>query len=694
MNNKVLIATAIASALTGALMVIGYNNLAGEEPASDNGAQKPLYWVAPMDDSYRRDKPGKSPMGMDLVPVYEKNTTDNDEPAGTVTISSAVENNLGVRTAKARAGQINADISTVGYVKYDEDEIVHIHPRVEGWIEQQFVKAAGDPVEKGHPLYALYSPELVNAQEEYIIALRRDNPALIAAARERLAALEIPDDVVKQVSRQKEVVRTVTFDAPKSGFVNELNIRDGFYVQPGMTLMSIGQLDTVWVEAEVFERDAGSVSAGMPVTMTVDAVKGKTWTGTVDYVAPALQASNRTLPVRLKFANPDHHLKPNMLADIHIDVPVDTQAVLVPNEAVIRTGSQNRVVLAKGDGKFRSVAVTLGRSGKNEIEILSGVNEGERVVTSAQFLIDSESSKSSDFARMNSEADNTAVWAKGMVKAVLSDKRKVTIAHEPVPALDWPAMTMDFAVADEVAFDKLAKGQSLHFEIDSETGGSPVITGIHIMQQGEEPEVSVKKQHNARTDMGKEQAVSESIAVTGTINAVSQDTRTLTIDHDPVEAWDWPAMTMDFNVSSKIDMNTLAAGQSVHFEVTRHSDSTLTITRVHIMKSPDNPADNAQSQSDSKPQAVAVMGTVTAINRSDRVLTIEHEPVDAWDWPAMTMDFAVDESVSLKQVMTGQSLHFEVTRSQNGALIITGIHILSSPEPGHNSAGHDSHLPK
>ncbi|MBD3584736.1 efflux RND transporter periplasmic adaptor subunit [Salinimonas sp. HHU 13199] len=692
MSNKPLIAAAIAGVLAGGLAVIGYNHLTGDTPSSGEQQKQPLYWVAPMDDSYRRDKPGKSPMGMDLVPVYEQNASNTDEQAGTVTISPAVENNMGVRTAPARKGQINTDISTVGYVKYDEDEIVHIHPRVEGWIEQQFVKAAGDPVEKGQPLYALYSPELVNAQEEYIIALRRNNAALISAARERLAALDIPEKVVAQISRQKEIVRTVTFDAPQSGFVNELNIRDGFFVQPGMTLMSIGQLDTVWVEAEVFERDAASVSAGMPVTMTVDAIKGKTWQGTVDYVAPALQSANRTLPVRLKFANPEHRLKPNMLADIHIDVPIDSQAVLVPNEAVIRTGSQNRVVLANGDGKFRSVAVTLGRAGKNDIEILDGVNEGERVVTSAQFLIDSESSKSSDFTRMGSSSDTPSAWAKGKIKAVRFEQRSVTIDHEPVEALDWPAMTMDFSVAEDVAIEKLAEGQSLHFEI-GRTNGSPVVTGIHIMQQDGGAAGNTETNDHPQRGETQTQSSPDAVAVTGTITAVSTTNRTLTIDHDAVEAWNWPAMTMDFPVDKNVDMKKLAVGQSVHFEVTRSTDNAATVTRVHVMAPASNPSTQQPPQSDTKPKAVAVMGTLTAISPANRTVTVNHKPVEAWDWPAMTMDFAVDESISLDKLATGQSLHFEVTRDDNGALSITGIHILAKAEPGHNNAGHDSPPP-
>ena len=358
-----------------------------------------LYWVAPMDSNYRRDKPGKSPMGMDLVPVYEEG--EDDAGPGTIRISPDVVNNLGVRTDQVLREAWHSEIRTVGYVSYDEDQLVHIHPRVEGWVETLYVKAAGNPVIAGQPLYALYSPELVNAQEELLLALKRKNQPLITAARARLRALQMSESFIEALTRTGEVKQTVTFRASSSGVVDNLAIREGFYVQPGTTMMSIGTLTEVWVEAEIFERQAGKVKAGMKVTMTLDYLPGRRWDGEVDYVYPTLDPKLRTGRVRLRFDNRDGLLKPNMFAQVVIHTGSETDVLSVPREAVIRTGLQNRVVLALGAGRYKSVAVQLGRVGEQRVEILSGLEPGERVVTSAQFLLDSESSRSSDFKRMS-----------------------------------------------------------------------------------------------------------------------------------------------------------------------------------------------------------------------------------------------------------------------------------------------------
>ena len=221
------------------------------------GSKEPLYWVAPMDPNYKRDEPGKSPMGMDLIPVYEQ--MGGDEEVGTVTISPDVVNNLGVRTAPVTRGRLDLTISTVGYVQYDEDRLVHIHPRVEGWIEKLHVKAAGDPVIQGEPLYALYSPTLVNAQEELLLALKRNNPTLITAAMERLSALQVPHSEINRLKKSGKVSQTITITAPQSGVLDNLNTREGMFVKPGMEMMAIGQLEHIWVIGEIFERQAASV---------------------------------------------------------------------------------------------------------------------------------------------------------------------------------------------------------------------------------------------------------------------------------------------------------------------------------------------------------------------------------------------------------------------------------------------------
>jgi len=286
-------------------------------------------------------------------------------------------------------------------VQYDEDRLIHIHPRVEGWIEKLHVKAAGDPVAIGQPLYELYSPQLVNAQEELLLALKRNNERLVQAAEDRLLALQLSPGFIGELKRERQVRQTITFRAPQNGVVDNLNIREGFYVKPGTTLMSIGALDDVWVEAEVFERQAALVAVGLPVTMTLDYLPGETWEGTVDYVYPSLDEKTRTLRIRLRFNNEAGTLKPNMFAQVLIRAGPSQDTLIIPREAVIRTGDQDRVVLALGAGRFKSIAVDLGRVDQQDAEILRGLQVGDRVVVSAQFLLDSESSKTSDFMRMH-----------------------------------------------------------------------------------------------------------------------------------------------------------------------------------------------------------------------------------------------------------------------------------------------------
>ena len=405
--NKSIVYTMFALAATAAathFLTRYAMNASAVDRDGQAGDASPLYWVAPMDPDYRRDGPGKSPMGMDLVPVYADNGVDADDP-GMIFISPDIVNNLGVRTALVERRSMHTRITTVGYVQYDEDQLVHIHPRVEGWVERLYVQAAGDPVEAGEPLYSLYSPQLVNAQEELLLALNRDNERFVQATEDQLRALQISDAEINDLRNTRQVKQTLTFYAPQSGVVDNLNIREGFFVGPGTTLMSIGSLNDVWVEAEVFERQAALVEAGLPVTMSLDYLPGRLWEGSVDYVYPTLNAQTRTARIRLRFENPDSLLKPNMFAQVTILADAADDVLVIPREAVIRTARQDRVVLAAGDGRFKSVAVSLGRLDDQYAEISHGVEEGERVVVSAQFLLDSESSQTSDFMRMNHDEE-------------------------------------------------------------------------------------------------------------------------------------------------------------------------------------------------------------------------------------------------------------------------------------------------
>lgn len=395
-----ILAAVILGALLGAAGVWLLSATDDERGQAAAGEREPLYWVAPMDPSYRRDGPGKSPMGMDLVPVYAETSDAPAEAAGTVRISPAVINNLGVRTARVEQGQLPARIVTVGHVQYDQSQLVHIHPRVEGWIETLHVKADGDPVNRGQPLYSLYSPTLVNAQEELLLALKRDNPQLIEAALARLRALQVPEAEVDRLRRELKVRQTVTIAAPQTGVVDNLAVREGMFVGPGMSLMTLGDLTRVWVVGEVFEREAALVQPGDRVRMNLDYLPGREWTAEVGYVYPSLNETTRTVRIRVPVDNPDGALKPGMYAQLQIESGSSPERMLVPREALIRTGDDSRVVLALGEGRFRSVTVEVGRVGDRQVEILEGLRPGQRVVTSAQFLIDSESSKRADLQRM------------------------------------------------------------------------------------------------------------------------------------------------------------------------------------------------------------------------------------------------------------------------------------------------------
>lgn len=453
----------------------------GGGEALEAAEKKPLYWAAPMDANYRQDKPGLSPMGMALIPVYEVSAKANDAGPGTIHISPDVINNMGVRTVRAVRKTLNNTVHSVGYVQYDENKLVHIHPRVSGWIENLYVKAAGDPVEKGMALYSLYSPELVNAQDELVLAVTRGDTRLIRASEDRLKALQISDAFVTELKRSLNIQQTIKFYAPQSGVVDKLNIREGFFVKPGTTLLSIGSLDQVWVEAEIFERQSALVKTNDPVTMTLDYLPGREWHGKVDYIYPSLNSKTRTLRLRLRFENKQHELKPNMFALVTVHAQHDENVLVIPREALIRTGRQDRVVLDLGEGRFKSMAVKVGRLMQEHAEILEGIHEGEHVVNSAQFLLDSESSKNSDFKRMHHGLNETegevfpSARVSGLVNTIDREHRLVKIHRGPIEKWQRAAASVDFIVDAALSLDAFVVGETIEFTFEIKGGEFRVI---------------------------------------------------------------------------------------------------------------------------------------------------------------------------------------------------------------------------
>ena len=359
--------------------------------------EKILYWVAPMDANYQRDKPGKSPMGMDLVPVY----ANSDSESSSITVTPEVQQNLGIRTARAELTQLWRGIDTVGYVDYDESKVSHIHLRTEGWIEKLAIRSQGERVKKGDFLFYLYSPKLVNAQEELVTAVAGNNSGLIRATKARLSALGVSDQQIKDLQKSKKVKQRIAIYSPQDGVVSDLPVRDGMFVKPEMKVMTLADLSSIWLQAEVFERQADWVKVGQQADVTLSYIPGKTWHGTVEYIYPSLDVKTRTLKVRLRFENPGEQLKPNMHANVKIFGGAKQDVIVIPLEALIRTGRDQRVIISLGEGKFDAREVVAGIESGDYVEIQRGVAAGDEVVVSGQFLIDSEASMRASISRMS-----------------------------------------------------------------------------------------------------------------------------------------------------------------------------------------------------------------------------------------------------------------------------------------------------
>ncbi|MGL5949280.1 MAG: efflux RND transporter periplasmic adaptor subunit [Aeromonas sp.] len=435
-----------------------------EGSASAEAEKKPLYWVNPMDPRDKRDGPAKDHMGMDFLPVY----AEPKGAPGTVTISPAIEQNLGVRLAKVAAKARVGSLTTLGFVALDEEALTTVNARFAGWVRRLAARSEGQAVQAGDLLYEIYSPDLVNAQHEYLLALNSHNPLLLRAATGKLRALDVSDEHIAHLKRSGKVAQTMQVFAPVSGYVFNLAVREGQYVEPSTALLNLASLTQVWVSSEVFERQASALRVGDPVHVSSEFAPERRWQGVVDYIYPTLDATTRTLKLRVRLSNPEEVLKPNMFVNLRIEHSAQAPALMVPREAVIRTGQQDRVVLALGEGRYKSVAVTLAGQQGEDFIIQSGLEAGDHVVRSAQFMLDSESALNSDFLRMTAfEPVNIrpdTVWAKGTILAVDAHARSATVSHEPIAAWQWPAMEMDFVLPPSLDISTLPLNTPLEME--------------------------------------------------------------------------------------------------------------------------------------------------------------------------------------------------------------------------------------
>jgi Cu(I)/Ag(I) efflux system membrane fusion protein len=381
--------------------------------------RKIKYWVAPMDPNYRSDKPGKSPMGMDLVPVYE----DKGGEEGTIRVDPNTIQSIGVRTTEVQAGELKKTIRTVGRVTYDERRIATVNTKVAGWIEKLYVNTTGEEVSKGAPLIDIYSPDLVSAQQEYLIAHRhyeevknspypdvvRGAAGMLDSAKKRLAYWDITEAQIAEVEKTGNVRKTLTLYSPFRGVVVSKSAFDGTKVMAGMELFRIADLSRVWVQGDVYEYELPWAKAGIPATVTLDYLPGKKYQGTVAYVYPYLEGKTRTATIRVDLFNPRMELKPDMYAHIELAPRVGGKSILIPSEAVIRSGIRNLVFVARGEGRFEPREITLGLEGEEgTVQVLKGLAEGEKVVVSSQFLLDSESSLKEALKKFESAAGKAA----------------------------------------------------------------------------------------------------------------------------------------------------------------------------------------------------------------------------------------------------------------------------------------------
>lgn len=383
-------------------------------PGESGQGGEPLFYRNPMNPDITSSTPAKDHMGMDYIPVYAERDRGS-APVGTVSIDPMVRHNIGLRTALAELRSMSRAIRTPGRVTYDEERMLRLHPKVEGWIQEIYIDKTGQPVEDDDILLSIYSPKLVATQQEYLLALKNfetlgDSPfedirdgasSLVSSGRERLALLDVPEHQIVELEQSRQIKEGLHIHTPAGGTILEVGARQGQYVTPATRLYLIADLSTVWVYADIYEYELPWVSEGDGVVMTLASVPGRTFEGTLDYIFPYAESETRTTKVRLVFDNPDRALRPEMFADVTIFAAEKPDQVVVPAEAVVRSGDYNQVFVVNDDGNFEPRRVSLGVESQGSVAIASGLDAGDRVVVSAQFLVDSESSLRAATARMS-----------------------------------------------------------------------------------------------------------------------------------------------------------------------------------------------------------------------------------------------------------------------------------------------------
>ena len=622
----------------------------GETSKAATTEAEVLYWVAPMDPNFQQPGPGKSPMGMDLIPVYAGQEAPSD--SAEVTLSGAEINAIGVRTALARREDVSRTVETVGFIDYDAHLTSHVHTRVEGWIEVMNVRAEGDQVAKGDVLFEMFSPVIGSSSSDLIRALEAGNPRIIDGARNALRSQGMSDGQIAQIEKSRKQARNIEVLAPQEGVVISLDAAEGMYLQPGTRAVSLSDPSGVWLIADVFERDIARLSEDMQAVARFEHLPARTFEGRIDYIYPELDPQTRTLPVRLKFDNSDGVLRPGMFGKVSLVPGGERMALTVPSESIIRTGSAERVIVKTGTGTFKPRLVTTGlRDAFGEggrTEVMQGLAPGEEVVASAQFLLDSESALSAGMMRM-APTEAAPAFGTGTLVALNAEGRMATIRHGALEALDWPAMTTDFALRADVPLEGLEPGLEVAFRA---VRGADGLLGL--------------------TALGRD----DGVAATGTgrVKAVTPDGK-LALTHDPIPALEWPAMEMDMPVEG-VDLNAVPLDTPVEFDLSEGEDGLFTVIAVRaegmevasLREAPKAAAPAAETAA-----PITVSGTIDAVDTAARRATITHAPITGIGMPGMTMDFAIDSSVDAEALPQGQDVALLFRRNADFSLTLVGI---------------------
>jgi Cu(I)/Ag(I) efflux system membrane fusion protein len=506
---KMVLMVAVAGAAAGAGYWWGtrHTTQAGPDMAAPQAAGKAtdsrgklLYYRNPMGLPDTSPTPKKDPMGMDYIPVYEREAETSSQ--GQITISTEKVQRLGVRTEIVTVRELGRTVRAVGTLQMDEARLSTVSPRFEGWIEKLLVGTTGQAVSRGQPLMEVYSPDLVTAQQEYLIAARgvqavKDGGAesqanmrqLMESALARLRNWDVSTEEIQRLEREGTMRRSITLRAPVAGVVVEKRALAGMRFMPGEALYQISDLGSLWLIADVFEQDLGLIRQGQAAKISVNAYPGRAFTGKVSFIYPTVTPETRTAKVRIELAS-GGVLKPAMYASVALATGAPRKVIAVPDSAVIDSGVRRVVLVQTGEGRFEPREVKTGAQADDYVEVIGGVNAGERVVVSANFLLDSESNLKAALATFQSapgdkgakEASGTtgsvAHRAEGTLDAIDAKTGTVTVTHGPVATLKWPAMTMDFSLANRSLAANIKPGARFTMEFVERAAGDYVITKI------------------------------------------------------------------------------------------------------------------------------------------------------------------------------------------------------------------------